>query len=295
VGSAPAPANVMYIHDDHLGTPQKMTDAAKAITWDRVQDPFGNTHSLSGASQNPLRFPGQYADEESALSYNYFRDYDPTLGRYVQSDPIGLEGGLNTFAYVGGNPISNADPKGLKCVKSGEWLYCAYPDSDGPAFVLPAPEGYPNVIDPDYSLIQWLKYHMYDVSESIGCLNPDAVRQALINNPTPGNPMPATPNNAPALVFRNNPVTSYLTTDLRSGDQIVVNLTGPDSAFSPGYVARTVKNGYAHTYGEGLNWKQSFFGTGMYLDDIVNWLVWDQQMQRLIEELMEQGGCGCPE
>jgi RHS repeat-associated protein len=113
VGSAPAPANVMYIHDDHLGTPQKMTDAAKAITWDRVQDPFGNTHSLSGASQNPLRFPGQYADEESALSYNYFRDYDPTLGRYVQSDPVGLGGGLNTFAYVGANPINFVDPNGL--------------------------------------------------------------------------------------------------------------------------------------------------------------------------------------
>jgi RHS repeat-associated protein len=113
VGSAPAPANVAYIHSDHLGTPQKMTDASKVVTWDRVQDPFGNTHSLAGASLNPLRFPGQYADEESALAYNYFRDYDPTLGRYVQSDPIGLLGAMSTYAYVSGRPVLLTDMLGL--------------------------------------------------------------------------------------------------------------------------------------------------------------------------------------
>jgi RHS repeat-associated protein len=119
VGSAPAPANVAYIHSDHLGTPQKMTDASKVVTWDRVQDPFGNTHSLAGAPQNPLRFPGQYADEESALSYNYFRDYDPTLGRYVQSDPIGLRGGYNTYVYVADNPTNNVDSLGLDTIYTG--------------------------------------------------------------------------------------------------------------------------------------------------------------------------------
>lgn len=59
-----------------------------------------------------LRFPGQYYDNETGLSYNYFRDYNPKIGRYIQSDPIGLNGGINTFGYVTSNPILYSDPTG---------------------------------------------------------------------------------------------------------------------------------------------------------------------------------------
>ena len=71
-----------------------------------------------------LRFPGQYFDQETATHYNYFRDYDPSIGRYVQSDPVGLTGGTNTYLYVDGNPLRTVDSRGL-CPECDEpWRDC---------------------------------------------------------------------------------------------------------------------------------------------------------------------------
>ena len=107
-----------YIHADHLDTPRVVVDRSDNLRWRWMAEPFGttapeNNPSGRGAFTFNLRFPGQFADAESGLNYNYFRDYDSSIGRYVQSDPIGLDGGINTFLYVGGNPVSAADPLGL--------------------------------------------------------------------------------------------------------------------------------------------------------------------------------------
>ncbi|HFH3202780.1 TPA: RHS repeat domain-containing protein, partial [Pseudomonas aeruginosa] len=105
---------LLYLHGDHLDTPRLATDASGQIAWQWQSDAFGRGEALSqGSTQVNLRFPGQYYDAESGLHYNYFRDYDPETGRYVESDPIGLAGGLNTFSYVYGNPVNLIDPNGL--------------------------------------------------------------------------------------------------------------------------------------------------------------------------------------
>lgn len=105
--------NVYYYHNDHLGTPQKITDPLQQVVWQADYEPFGKATVPIQTINNPLRFPGQYFDQESGLHYNWHRYYDPTTGRYITSDPIGLAGGINTYAYVGNNPISFSDPNGL--------------------------------------------------------------------------------------------------------------------------------------------------------------------------------------
>ncbi|WP_373085466.1 RHS repeat-associated core domain-containing protein [Sneathiella sp.] len=91
-----------------------MTDADRSVVWDASFLPFGEEDSLIGSAANDNRFPGQRLEAETGLHYNYFRDYDPTTGRYLQSDPIGLAGGINTYGYVSGNPVNYTDPRGLK-------------------------------------------------------------------------------------------------------------------------------------------------------------------------------------
>jgi RHS repeat-associated protein len=114
-----ATPTLYFVHPDHLNTPRLVTDASQQAVWKWDQaEPFGvnmpneNPSSL-GAFEFPLRFPGQYADKETNQNYNFFRDYDPSIGRYIQSDPVGLKGGLNTYGYVGGIPVSRTDPSGL--------------------------------------------------------------------------------------------------------------------------------------------------------------------------------------
>ncbi|HEV2693075.1 MAG TPA: RHS repeat-associated core domain-containing protein [Verrucomicrobiae bacterium] len=185
-----ASGTIYYIHPDHLNTPQKMTDAAKNLVWDKEQQAFGEpvppmlaavgfnaskkfqlsahgdpnfsyaiqarTNLVSGlwvslitnglpyaftdaltpvtrfyraslfsnstGVTNNLRFPGQYFDAESGLNYNLNRDYDPTIGRYIQNDPIGLVGGISLYGYATGNALNQADSSGLLTIPGYGWV-----------------------------------------------------------------------------------------------------------------------------------------------------------------------------
>jgi RHS repeat-associated protein len=152
--TAANPVNVdfFYVHPDHLGTPRVVTKPAdNKRMWEWQSQPFGETaanenpQNLTGAALTAnqfrynLRFPGQFYDAETSKHYNYFRDNDPSIGRYIESDPIGLRAGMSTYFYVGGEPMKYRDRLGLKrwgipksflqgCGPNNELLELAVPD-----------------------------------------------------------------------------------------------------------------------------------------------------------------------
>ena len=116
---------LFYLQPDALGTPRVVIDSTRGAKgtavwrWDLQNEAFGEEMPNEDPDNDgtafvlDMRFPGQQYYSATGLNYNYFRDYDPSMGRYVQSDPIGLEGGINTYSYVGGNPLTRTDPFGL--------------------------------------------------------------------------------------------------------------------------------------------------------------------------------------
>ncbi|QNP59925.1 RHS repeat-associated core domain-containing protein [Paenacidovorax monticola] len=134
-GPLPVAAQIngrLYAIDaDHLNTPRRLTNLQGQVAWQWLITGFGETPPTTGAEgyaqpgttglqsyAEPvpfeLRYPGQQWDAETNLAYNLHRYYDAQSGRYIQADPIGLEGGWNRFGYVGGNPLSFNDPEGLQ-------------------------------------------------------------------------------------------------------------------------------------------------------------------------------------
>lgn len=120
----PVPASdvrLLYYHCDQIGTPQMLTDDLGDVVWEATYKAWGETRELIArvsrstgvVPHNPIRFQGQQIDEETGLHYNRHRYYDPSVGRFVSRDPIGLAGGINVYAYCR-NPITWTDPLGLE-------------------------------------------------------------------------------------------------------------------------------------------------------------------------------------
>jgi RHS repeat-associated protein len=101
-----------FVHTDHLNRPIMMTDANKAIVWQADYNPFGGVNSITGSATNNLRFPGQYFLMEDGLNYNWYRNYDPTIGRYTQPDPMGFADGPSIYAYAKSEPLTRVDRDG---------------------------------------------------------------------------------------------------------------------------------------------------------------------------------------
>jgi RHS repeat-associated protein len=116
---------IHFYHCDHLGTPLALINKDGEVDWSVELDAWGNVikeHNPKGFQQ-PIRFQGQHYDQESGLHYNRYRYYDPKVGRYINQDPIGLDGGANIYGYVGGNPLSYTDPLGdvRQGGQTGQW------------------------------------------------------------------------------------------------------------------------------------------------------------------------------
>lgn len=103
---------ISYLHPDHLGSPRFATDAGKAIVWQWQDVAFG-VAAPTGSATVALRYPGQYHEAETGLFQNWNRTYHAPSGRYLESDPAGVKGGINSYGYVGGNPLSYSDTRGL--------------------------------------------------------------------------------------------------------------------------------------------------------------------------------------
>jgi RHS repeat-associated protein len=105
-----------FLHTGQIDEPLAVTNSSQALVWNAYIDPYGSANFIGTPTEIlDMRLPGQsFQLETSSLSQNGWRDYDPSLGRYVEADPIGLGGGQNLYAYVNGDPLNEVDPLGLQ-------------------------------------------------------------------------------------------------------------------------------------------------------------------------------------
>ena len=163
---------ITYFANNHIGQTVLAWNAAGAVVYERNQTPFGETKGeyATGGVKVPLRFAGQYYDSESGFNQNWNRDYDPSIGRYLQPDPLGLDGGdVNIFSYVGQNPVMATDPDGLQSIAAcGNPAYAATCTEAG---IIPKPWPVPltprDIWWPDKTPGQWSCKARADCNDNI--------------------------------------------------------------------------------------------------------------------------------
>ena len=136
--SQQTPIDIHHYHCDHLGTPLALTDSQGQIQWAARLDPWGNLEEEFNPNhiEQNIRLPGQHHDRETGLYYNRHRYYDPSIGSYINQDPIGLMGGVHPYKYVDSRPLFYIDPSGLQasymCTAAGLPAWCPSPPKKKP-------------------------------------------------------------------------------------------------------------------------------------------------------------------